>query len=105
MTDIIEEHIANINHFMDIELQDLKKLEGDKLNNLKFLLQIDDMDVGSIYYNEYNMVFLFHDDYVRLSKLIPNFETTLKIEVLEFNTHIFVGRYINCNQINEMLNR
>lgn len=97
----LEEEINKVRSILEIELNEYKVLSGDELNKLRSLLSLTSTD--KIYYNSTNLILTDQEDITILKSKIKKFEEILKIEIIEFNTFIYIGRYINSKELKEII--
>jgi hypothetical protein len=94
----INEKISILNQ----ECAGAKKLEGDKLSSFIKMFGIGD-ELGDIFYNEYNMIFLDKQTFENIRYLVPQHEVVVSFEALEYNEFIFVIRYFQDTVLSEAL--
>jgi hypothetical protein len=92
--------ITEINEVVSLEIQDLYKLEGDKLETFKKYIKA--IETSDIFFGLSNLVITSVDDF-NMVKLIPKLEIVLKLEVPEYNYFVYVTRYHNNEFLSNLL--
>jgi hypothetical protein len=79
--DVIKEESFNI-----------KKLEQEKIDQLKNLLSIPE-SLESLYYNEFNLYFFDYEDFKPFEYIFPEGLKLFKCETPEYGQFIYIMRY------------
>lgn len=97
----ISEHITQIEGLLGMELKDVKLLESNKVSKLN--LDLEHPDNASIFYNETNIVLTDTDQFNKFKSAFAKFEEVLKIEMVPFNLYLYVGNYVNCSELKNII--
>jgi hypothetical protein len=97
----LSEYINHINSLIDMEMNEAKKLESPKLDQLLQYVGIDWVP-DDIYFNRTNIMFTDREEYDKLKEFCKQCADILKLELVEFNQACFIVNYVNCEQLTNM---
>jgi len=97
----LDEELKQIRTIFDLELNECEELGGEKLEHFKMLVSLT--EVKKIYFNKSNMVFTQVSDYNRVRDFFTDFEKVLRVECPKFQGFYYIGSYLNCPEIKQIL--
>lgn len=98
----LQERLSQMDQIIGLELNELEKLEGEKLKRLRELLNIH-WSPEPIFVNNTNIVITDINDYERIRGACPKWEEVIRLEIPEFNTYLYVGRYVNVQFLKDIV--
>lgn len=88
--------------FVDLETIDLVELKDEKLDKFESIFNLKNPD--RIFYNSTNLVFMDINDYGKVKMVFGDkLEDVLKVEIREFNTYVYIVRYLNVEYLEKVL--
>lgn len=97
----LNEHRSNLESILDVEMKDAKPLTGDALEKLQFVLELN--YAPHIFYNSTNIILTEREEFDKLKSIVKQFEDVLKLEMTQFNMYLYIGSYVNCQELKSIL--
>lgn len=97
----LSEHRSQLESILEMEMKDVKPLDEDKVDKLKSILGLD--YTPHIFYNSTNIILVDNLEYDKLKTVVDKIEDVLKLEMSQFNLHLFIGNYINCSKLKSII--